>query len=120
MDSKYDLEKRLFVLARDVRLFVKSLPRTITSMVDAKQVVRSSGSIGANYIEANEATGERDLIYRLRISRKEAKETIYWLKLICETHDLPNHNEGVRLMNESNQIRKILSAIINKKLTSMN
>jgi four helix bundle protein len=114
MNTKYDLEERTFKFAKDVRLFVKTLPHTITSHADAKQVIRSSGSIGANYIEANESTGEKDFAYRLRVSRKEAKETIYWLRLICDTHDLPNGDEGMRLVNEANQLRKILSSIINK------
>jgi len=114
MSAKFNLEERTFEFARDVRIFLKTLPRSTVVMADIKQVVRSSGSIGANYIEANESLGERDFVYRLKISRKEAKETIYWLGLICATNDLSNASEGARLVDEANQIRKILSAIIKK------
>jgi four helix bundle protein len=113
-EKKYDLEERTFQFARDVRVFVKTLPKTITSREDGKQVIRSSGSIGANYIEANERTGEKDYTYRLKLSRKESKETIYWLRLIIETHALENQEEGNRLIDEAEQLRKIFSSIIIK------
>lgn len=54
-EPKYDLEERTFVFAKDVRLFVKTLPKTISNIEDVKQLVRASGSVGANYIEANES-----------------------------------------------------------------
>ena len=72
-DGQYDLEERTFEFARRVRQFVKKLPRTICNIEDAKQLVRSSGSVGANYIEANEALGKKDFIMRAKISRKESK-----------------------------------------------
>ena len=75
MSKIYDLEERTYQFALDVRLFISKVPKTIANIEDGKQVIRSSGSIGANYIEANEKVGEKDLRYRLRISRKEAKET---------------------------------------------
>ena len=78
----YDLEERTFVFAKNVRLFVKKLETNIWNKEDIKQVVRSSGSVAANYIEANEKLGEKDLIMKLRICKKEAKETILWLRLI--------------------------------------
>jgi len=78
---QYDLEERTYEFARCVRAFVKRLPRTIRNTEDVKQVVRSSGSVGANYIEANEALGKKDFRMRIRISRKESKETRYWLRL---------------------------------------
>ncbi len=90
-DSKpYDLEERTFLFAKDVRLFVKTVSKSIANIEDIKQVVRSSGSIGANYIEANEAFSKKDFRFRVKISRKEAKESVYWLRLINETNDLFN------------------------------
>ena len=71
----YDLEERTLNFAKEVRQFVKLLPRSVANLEDGKQVIRSSGSIGANYIEANEALGKKDFILRARISRKETKET---------------------------------------------
>jgi four helix bundle protein len=57
--KKYDLEERTFRFAQDVRSFVKTLPRTVSNIEDVKQLVRASGSVGANYIEANEALGKK-------------------------------------------------------------
>jgi hypothetical protein len=76
----YDLEKRTYEFAKNVRIFIKKLPRTVSNIEDSKQVIRSSGSIGANYIEANEALGKKDFNMRIKISRKEAKESIFLAK----------------------------------------
>lgn len=81
--ENYDLEERTLRFAQDVRFFVKKLPKTITNTEDIKQVARSSGSVGANYIEAQEYTGIKDRILRFKISRKEAKESRFWLRLAC-------------------------------------
>ncbi len=110
----YDLEERTFIFAKDVRMFIKTLPYSIANVEDSKQVVKSSGSVGANYREANEALSKKDFLMRIKISRKEAKESAYWLRLINETNDLKNYNEGIRLHNEATQLKKILSAIIGK------
>ncbi len=80
--KQYDLEERTLMFAKDVILFVKRLSMTITNIELIKQIVRSSGSVGANYIEANEALSKKDFIMRIKICRKEAKESRYWLKLI--------------------------------------
>ena len=109
-----DLELRCFKFAKEIRFYVKSLNLDITNRSDIIQLVKSSGSIGANYIEANEAVGKKDFLFRLRISRKEAKETAFWLKLILECNDLKNPAKGIRLLNEVTQIRNILSSIIIK------
>ncbi len=111
MSSKYDLEERTYLFARDCRTFVRSLKFTISNNEEGKQLVQSSGSVGANYIEANEKLGDKDFLFRLKISRKEAKESLYWLRLL----KTQNNNDSVDgLIQESNELRKILSAIINK------
>jgi len=110
----YDLEERTYFYARDVRLFIKTLPYSIANAEDSKQLVKSSGSVGANYREANEALSKKDFLMRMKISRKEAKESAYWLRLINETNVLKNSNEGIRLQNEAIQLKKIFSAIIEK------
>ena len=114
MVKKYDLEDRTYEFAKNVRLFLKNIPKTISNTEDSKQVVRSSGSIGANYIEANEALSKKDFLHRVKISRKEAKESEYWLKLIKETNNLKNVNEVSDLIQESVELKKIFSAIIEK------
>ena len=116
----YDLEERTFQFAKDVRLFVKTLPKTIANYEDSKQLVRSSGSIGANYIEGNEALGQKDSLMRMRISRKEAKESQYWLRLIHETNIFEKTNEILRLINEAIELKRIFSSIIEKLKLNIN
>ncbi len=112
--TKYDLEERTFQFAKEIRLFVKSLEKNIANFEDVKQIVRSSGSIGANYIEANESLSKKDFVYRIKISRKEAKESIYWLKLINETNVNSNNLKIESLMQEATELKRIFSAIIEK------
>jgi len=109
----YNLEERTYIFAKNCRLLIKKLNKTVPSIEDGKQLIKSSGSIAANYIEANEKLGNKDFVFRLKIARKEAKESLLWLKLL---RDL-NETEKVEiesLMQEADEIRKILSAIINK------
>lgn len=73
--NRYDLEERTYEFAKRCRDFVRKLPRTISNLEYGKQLVRSSGSQAANYIEANEALSKKDLGHRIKISRKEAKES---------------------------------------------
>ena len=113
MDKPYDLEERTFLFAKECRIYIQKLPKTISNIEDAKQLVRSSGSVGANYIEANEKLGEKDLSFRLKIARKEAKESKYWLRLLQELNpELKEISEF--LLYEVEELRKILSAIITK------
>jgi four helix bundle protein len=110
----YDLEERTFRFAKDVRLFVKTLSKTIANIEDVKQLVRASGSVGSNYIEANEALSKKDFVMKIKISRKEAKESFYFLRLINETNVLVNKKETERLIQEANELKKIFSSIIEK------
>lgn len=112
--SKYDLEERTFRFAKNVRHSLKKIPKDLNNVTDAKQLVRSSGSIGANYIEANEALSMKDFIMRIKISRKEAKETSYWLKLLDTYEEIDLEAERDDLLDESIQLLKILSAILVK------
>ena len=111
---KYDLEERTFQFAKDVRLFVKSLLKTIANIEDVKQLIRAAGSVGANYIEANESLGKKDFLMKIKICRKESKESAYFLKLINETNELGNNDEAERLIREAIELKKIFSSIIEK------
>lgn len=113
-NKSYNLEQRTFEFAKDVRLFVSGLKQTISNVEDGRQVVRSSGSVGANYIEANEGVSKKDFLHRVKISRKEAKESLFWLKLIEANNKFDATHEIYELIREVEEIRKILSAIINK------
>ncbi len=110
----YDLAERTFQFAKAVRLFVKTLPKTIANIEDGKQLVRASGSVGANYREANEALSRKDFAFRIKICRKEAKESTYWLRLINETNNLKNAEDARRLIQEANELKKIFSSILTK------
>lgn len=112
--SPYDLEERTYNFARDVALFCKKLSKTETNIIYSRQVIRSSGSTGANYIEANECLGQKDFKMKIKICRKEAKESAYWLRLIIATNDESLKKEATRLCDEAVQLKKIFSAIANK------
>ncbi|MBS4001147.1 MAG: four helix bundle protein [Desulfobulbaceae bacterium] len=114
MEKKYDLEDRTLMFAKDVRSLVKLIKKSIGNIEDSKQLVRSSGSVGANYIEANEALGKKDFLMRIKISRKEAKETRYWLNLIDIESNETIYNERERLINEATELMNIFGAILRK------
>jgi len=110
----YDLEDRTFEFAKAVRAFVKKLKKSIANLEDGKQVIRSSGSVGSNYIEANDSLSKKDFIMRIKICRKEAKESRYWLRLL-DTGDDPGHeDERQRLVQESTELMNIFGAILQK------
>ena len=108
----FDLEERTMAFAADVRAFVRTMPRNHCSE-DCRQLIRSSGSVGANYIEANESLSRKDFVMRLKIARKEAKESWFWLSLITAPDEGSEHSRQ-KLLNESIELRKILTAIISK------
>ena len=108
-----DLENRCLDFAINVRQMLKQISKTISNNEDAKQVSRSSGSIGANYIEANESLGAKDKLMKMRISRKEAKETVYWLKILSQGN--LEHKPAIEnLIIEASELNKIMSSIILK------
>lgn len=108
----YDLENRTLAFAKRVISFVNALERTITNREIGKQLIRSAGSVGANYIEANEALSRKDFLMRAKICRKEAKETCYWLKLIICNGDLEPERQS--LLKEATEIKKIFGSIVVK------
>ena len=114
MSYPEDLGVRTERFAREVRAFVKMLPRTVSNREDVKQLVRSSGSVAANYIEADDALGPRDKLMKFRICRKEAKESRLWLSLVDTADETSVNSEQMRLVDESRQLVAIFSAIIGK------
>ena len=91
--------------------FVKGLPRSVANAEIAKQLIKSSSSIGANYIEANEALSKKDFLMRIKICRKESKESVYWLKLL-EAKDQEKSRES--LIGEATELMKIFGSIVGK------
>lgn len=112
--KQYDLEERTLSFAKQIRFLVKQLPKTIGNLQDCKQLIRSSGSVGANYIEANHALSKKDFTHRIKISRKEAKESSFWLQLIDTSDDQQLEDKRLELFGESVELVKIFSAIMTK------
>lgn len=112
--KQYDLEERTFRFAKSIREFVKKLPRTIANIEDIKQLIRSSGSVGANYIEANESLSKKDFVMRIKISRKEAKESGYWLRLLHVSDADALEQTRKELFRESEELVNIFGAILRK------
>jgi four helix bundle protein len=94
---------------------VKRLPRTDGNVEDIRQLVRSSGSVGANYIEANESLGAKDFLMKIRTSRKEAKESRYWLRLVDIGDGEQLATERDELIQEALELTKIFGAIVRKR-----
>jgi len=110
----YNLEERTFQFAKNVRLFVKTLPTTVANIEDGRQLVKASGSVGANYREANEALSKKDFKMRIKICRKEAKESAFWLRLIDETNQLENSEDAKILIQEADELKIFFSSILEK------
>src|SRR5262245_10279351 len=110
----YDLEDRSFAFAKDVRTLIKQIPKTVANIQDAKQLVRTSGSVGGNYIEANESLSKKDFLMRIKICRKEAKESWFWLRLIDPGDDATVERHRLGLIREATELTSIFGAILRK------
>ncbi|MEN6625689.1 MAG: four helix bundle protein [Candidatus Sumerlaeia bacterium] len=110
----YDLEERTFLFAKEVRRFVRRIPEHACNWEDGRQLVRSSGSVGANYLEANDGISKKDFLLRIRISRKEAKESRYWLRLIDPGDSPELIQKRTDLIQEAQELMNILGAILQK------
>jgi four helix bundle protein len=106
----YDLGERTLVFSKKIFSYTKQLPKLITNIEVGKQLIRSAGSIGANYIEAEESLSKKDFVMRIKISRKEAKESRYWLLL--SEHSKEQEKERESLIDESTQLMKIFGSIV--------
>jgi len=108
------LEDRTYRFAKRCRNFVTKLPRTIANIEYGKQLIKASGSSAANYIEANESLSKRDFKHRIKICRKEAKESRLWLRL-CDTGENKElKGEQKELIQEAIELTKIFSSILEK------
>ena len=110
-NKRYDLEERTETFARRCRELIRRLPRTITNIEDAKQLTKASGSVPANYIEANESLSKKDFRLRVKISRKESKESRLFLRLIY-TDGEQMETERQALAQEATELMNILGAIL--------
>ena len=109
----FDLEERTFKFAKRVRELARVLPKSTANIEDAKQLIRSSGSVGANYIEASEALSKKDFILRIKISLKETKESKHWLRLL-DIQTEATIKEQANLIQEANELANIFGSIVKK------
>jgi len=113
MPREYDLEERTEKFAKEVIQLCKKLPKNTINMELVGQVVSAAGSVGANYIEANESLSRKDFFNRIKICRKEAKESRYWLRLIASAN--ADFDKDIKpLIQESTELMNIFGAILKK------
>lgn len=113
-EAPENLSERTYRFARDVRRMVNRLPRSTAVVEDCKQVTRSSGSVAANYLEAQEGLSRKDFFYRIKVCRKEARESQLWLRLIAEDLNPEVVVEIEHLISEANQLTRIFASIANR------
>src|SRR5205807_5375090 len=109
-----DLEDRTFEFAQSVRAFVKQLPRTVSNTEDVRQLVRESGSVAANWMEADEALSKKDFLMRVKICRKESKESRLFLRLVDTGLTKNNGTDRDARASEARELTLIFSSIISK------
>lgn len=110
--KQYNLGERTLQFAKRVITYVNALPRTISNIEIGKQLIRAAGSIGANYIEAEESLSKKDFVMRIKISRKEAKESRYWLALSEPKEEKQQEKE--KSFQEATELMKIFGSIVEK------
>ena len=110
----YDLEDRTLAFAKKVRALVKKLPKTLANIEDCRQLVKASGSVGANYIEANESLSKKDFIMKIKICRKEAKESRYWLRLIDTHNEREQESDRKHFIKGATELMNIFGSILQK------
>ena len=109
-----ELEDRFGAFAKRVRDLCRKLKWDVINCEYIKQLIKASGSVAANYIEASDDLGKADEKMKIKLARREAKESKLWLGLIITYDDKALEEERVILLDEADQIKKILSTIINK------
>jgi len=110
--KQYDLGGRTLNFAKRVIAYVNNMPKSLSNIEVGKQLVRSAGSVGANYIEAEEALSRKDFVMRIKISRKESKESRYWLNL--SKPEESKNEEKAELIQEATELMKIFGSIVEK------
>ena len=110
--KRYDLGERTARFAKKVAVYVNDLPRTISNIEIGKQLMRAAGSTGANYIEAEEALSKKDFAMRIKISRKESKESRYWI--VLSEPRAERQKEKDELAQEATELTKIFGSIVEK------
>ena len=108
---RFDLEERTLKFSQKIFSLIKSADKSFANNEICKQLMRAAGSIGANYIEANEALSKKDFLYRVKICKKESKEARYWLNIVFIENDDFNKQKA-ELIQEATELMNIFGAII--------
>lgn len=114
-ETKYDLEERTFQFALSMRRCISAHEWSRAQWRDVDQILRSSGSVAANYVEADNAVSKPDFFYRIRVAKKECVETRLWLRLLGATATDDSVKDSLRLLyRESDELIRIFAAILRK------
>lgn len=108
----YDLSERTAKYAINVCVFLNTIPKTIANVEYTRQLIRSSASIGANYLEANDALGAKDFAVKIKTSRREAKESAYWFRLLDLLRAPEKEARRQELLQETQEFVRIFSAML--------
>lgn len=110
---QFDLEERTAQFGINIIKFCKKIPNNNINLVLIKQIIRSGTSIGANYMEANGSDSKKDFKNKISICKKEAKETLHWLRMLSEA--TPEFKNEIRILwKESHELALIFGAINRK------
>ena len=112
--KKYDLEERTERFSIRIRDFCLLLKKDTINIEYIRQLVRSAASVAGNYLEANENIGEGDLKFRIKVCRKESKESALWLKHVLTYNDAAVESERKQLIQEAIELENIFGAILKK------
>ncbi len=112
--NKYDLIERTAKFGEDIIDFAKTITPTPVTRPLISQLVRAGTSVGANYSEANEAYSKKDFKHKISIAKKEAKETMHWLRMITQA-DKSKNKAARKLYKEAHELVLIFSSILSKK-----
>ena len=112
MEKKFDLEERTLNFLKNVINFLRYIPKDFVNVELSRQLIRAAGSIGANYREANEAVSRKDFEFRVRICRKEAKESHFWLMAFKSVGEIELTRKS--LSQEAFELAKIFGSMVKK------
>ena len=111
--KKYDLEERTAKFGENIIKFVKKIPKKTETLPLISQLVRAGTSVGANYCEADDAESKKDFIHKIRICKKESRETKHWLRMIVVA--VPELKEEARVLWQEAQELNLIFASISKR-----
>jgi len=111
LKHKYDLEERTGKFGEDIIKFSREIPKNVVTLSLISQLVRAGTSVGANYCEADDAESGKDFRHKIAISKKEARETKHWLRMIAVS--CPELKEKAKnLWIEAKELNLIFNSII--------